>query len=169
VWAAYRPRIYAFLARMTRSRPLAEDLLQETFLRLAARAPGLADDTRLGAWLFTVARNLMTSHYRATLLDAERTFAVALAGEARAADAPTPFDEASAGELGRRLERAVAALPPAYREVVLLVAVERLDHADAARVLQLKPEAFRQRLARARALLDDALAEPPRTAARRMG
>jgi len=49
VFAAYRRRIYGYLVRMTRRRDVAEDLLQETFLRLAQHAKRLAGDTKLGA------------------------------------------------------------------------------------------------------------------------
>jgi RNA polymerase sigma-70 factor (ECF subfamily) len=169
VYAAYRARVFGFLARMSGSRTLAEDLLQETWLRLARRARELADDTRLGPWLFTVARNLVVSHYRMTLLDAQRIDQLGLAG-AGDAEEITPFEELAGSEARRRIERALALLPPAYREVVLLVAVERMAPSEAAEVLGLRGDAVRQRLARARGLLAEALEERPaaRGAARSM-
>ena len=58
VYARYRDRIYRFLRRLTGGdRPLADDLFQETFLKLARHAFRLRDDTDLAAWLYTVARN----------------------------------------------------------------------------------------------------------------
>ena len=73
VYDAYRPRVFAFLLRMSRNRTLAEDLLDETWLRLVRHAPRLLDDTRCGPWLFTVARNLYWTHRRDLLV--EETFA----------------------------------------------------------------------------------------------
>ena len=67
VYEAYRPRVFSFLLRMSRSRTVAEDLLDETWLRLVRSAHDLRPDTRIGPWLFTVARNLYWS-YRRTLL-----------------------------------------------------------------------------------------------------
>src|SRR5262249_24749023 len=64
VYDTYRPRVFAFLLRMTRNRTLAEDLLDETWLRLVHHAPRLQPDTRLGPWLFTVARNLYWTYRR---------------------------------------------------------------------------------------------------------
>jgi len=69
VYDVYRPRVFAFLLRMTRNRALAEDLLDETWLRLVRHAARLLPDTRLGPWLFTVARNLYWSHRRDALLE----------------------------------------------------------------------------------------------------
>src|SRR5438045_8763446 len=73
VYDAYRPRVFAFLLRMSRNRTLAEDLLDETWLRLVSHAPRLLGDTRLGPWLFTVTRNLSWRPRRDSLL--EETFA----------------------------------------------------------------------------------------------
>src|SRR3954462_14812758 len=69
VYEAYRPRVFAFLLRMTRNRALAEDLLDDTWLRLVRHASRLLPDTRLGPWLFTVARNLYWSHRRDLLVE----------------------------------------------------------------------------------------------------
>jgi RNA polymerase sigma-70 factor (ECF subfamily) len=155
----YRPRVFSFLCRLTRRRELAEDLAQETFLRLAARARELTEDTRLGPWLFTVARHLWLSHGRHAAIEGEHLESLAFAGSAEASTA-TPHELAVASESQRRLEAALAALPEAHREVLLLVLVERLTPAEAAPVLGLTAEAVRQRLSRARTQLAAALAEP---------
>ena len=63
-YALYHRRIYDFLYRLSGRRDLAEDLFQETFIKLARHATTLREDTELGAWLFTVARNAYRSHRR---------------------------------------------------------------------------------------------------------
>jgi len=168
VYDAYRPRVFAFLLRMSRNRTLAEDLLDETWLRLVSHAPRLLGDTRLGPWLFTVARNLYWSHRRDSLV--EETFASELLTLwPSPAPWPSPFDLAAAGELERRVERALATLSPQHREVVLLVGHEGLTPADAAVVCGISPEALRQRLSRARAALGEKLRETPAVAALKKG
>jgi RNA polymerase sigma-70 factor (ECF subfamily) len=152
VYQAYRPRIFSFLARLSGRREVAEDLSQETWIRLATRAQTLRPDTHLAAWLFTVARNLFISHCRSRQTDALRT------GEMGCLSLPahaheSPFEQAAASELAARLERALARLPVTCREVLLLVGTEGLTPAEAAVVLGVTPEAARQRLARGRALL----------------
>ncbi len=152
LYASYRPRLFSFLARLTGQPALAEDLLQETFLRLAKAAPELATDTRISAWLFAVARNLFVSHRRWALLDLTRLSEARLWAKLRGPQA-TPFALASANETEQQLETAIARLPLRYREVVLLVALEQMSPSEAAEVLGLRPAATRQRLARARAML----------------
>jgi RNA polymerase sigma-70 factor (ECF subfamily) len=152
VHEAFHGRLYNFLARLSNQRDVAEDLLEETWLRLVKHAPRLRGDTRLGAWLFTVARNLHLNYCRSRLL--EDSHAGGLMGLwPHGRPGPSPFEALEASETGRRLVAALASLPLAYREALLLVAVEGLRHADAAEICGVTTETMRQRLSRARALL----------------
>jgi len=152
VFDAYHAALFRFLCRLGRRRDVAEDLLEETWLRLVANVRSLRPDTHLGPWLFTVARNLYWSYCRAHLPREARTVEL-LDFWPLADERPSPFESAAASELQERLERALAALPPRHREVLLLVAVEGLTGPEAAAVCGVTPEAFRQRLSRARAAL----------------
>ncbi len=152
VYERYRPRLFSFLARLSGERALAEDLVQESFMKLARHAPRLADTTRIGAWLFTVARNLFISHKRWALLDIARVSELRLWTQLAEPQA-TPLAVATASETEQLIERAIASLPLAYREVLLLVAVDGMTPSEAATVIGLKPAAVRQRLARARVMI----------------
>lgn len=158
VYDAYGARLFTFLARLSRRRDLAEDLAEEVWLRLVANAARLQPDTRLGPWLFAVARNLYSSACRSRLV--EEAYSSTLIGLWPAGAArPSPFEEASVGELQRRLERGLAALPPLQREVLLLVGVEGFTPGEAAAICGVTPETLRQRLSRARAQLARAIGE----------
>ena len=158
VFGAYRRRVFGYLVRMTRRHDVAEDLLQETFLRLAQHGRTLTADTRLAPWLFTVAHRLVVSWVRAQAVRA------ALAGDLPAGDPAdpagrSPLDALATSRAQLALERALAALPDAYREVALLVGVEGFPPAEVAVILGQRPDAIRQRLARARAMLAEALGD----------
>jgi RNA polymerase sigma-70 factor (ECF subfamily) len=156
IHAAFNLRLYGFLARLARSRDIAEDLLEETWLRFVTHADQLRTDTRLGPWLFTVARNVHITWCRARAV--ERRAAVAL-DLWPAESVESPFNLAAGSELGRRIEEALASLSVDAREVLLLVGVEGLTPSEAAAVCGVTPETMRQRLKRARAALSDRLAE----------
>jgi RNA polymerase sigma-70 factor (ECF subfamily) len=156
VYAAYHPRLFNFLARLSRNRQVAEDLVEETWMRLVSRAGRLRPDTQLAAWLFTVSRNLYLSYCRSRLV--EESHAPSLMGLwPGGSSRPSPFEATAANELERRLEAGLAAMPLMYREVLLLVGVEGLRPGEAAAVCGISPEALRQRLSRARALLREKL------------
>jgi RNA polymerase sigma-70 factor (ECF subfamily) len=152
IYEEYRPRLFSFVVRLIGRRELAEEIVQETWMRLASRAATLRDDTFLGPWLFTVARNLCFSSWRSRGIDlscaADSEFL-----ELPDGDRNSPLRNAEVGELRRRLEVALARLPVSYREVLLLVGVEGLTPSDAAAVCGVKPEAMRKRLERARDML----------------
>lgn len=152
----FNARLFSFLVRLSRRRDVAEDLLEDTWLRLVQQAGRLRADTRLGPWLFTVARNLYISHNRSRVV--ERSHATDLIGLWPDAPPPrSPFEDAASSERARRLEVALASLPDWAREVLLLVGVEGLKPREAAEVCGLTHEALRQRLSRARWLLAQAL------------
>jgi RNA polymerase sigma factor (sigma-70 family) len=151
VYAAFTPRLFNFLARLSRRRDVAEDLLEETWLRVVAHAHRLHDDTRLAPWLFTIARNLYASYCRSRLLDYDAMAGLHLWPVQP--PEPSPFEAAAAGELQRRVEVALATLPGTYREALLLVALEGMTPAEAVAVCGVTPETMRQRLSRARGLL----------------
>jgi RNA polymerase sigma factor (sigma-70 family) len=157
VYALYNTPLFGFLARLAGSRDVAEDLLEETWLRFVAHADRLNADTRLGPWLFTVARNLHVSYCRSRAI--ERSHADAGIGLWPAGVPDSPLEHAVGCEFERRLEGAIAGLPVAFREVLLLVGVEGLRPGEAAGVLGISPEALRQRLKRARALLQSRLGD----------
>ena len=152
IHAAYNGRLFNFLARLSRRRDVAEDLLDETWLRFVDRAHKLRPDTRLGPFLFTVARNLYVSYCRSRLLEDSQT-AEAIGLWPLGTPRPSPFESTVANETGRRIEEALASLPAAHREALLLTAVEGMTPAEAAVVCGITPEAMRQRLSRARAAI----------------
>lgn len=145
----YQPGVLRFLKRLTRNDATALELAQDTWLKLAEEAPYLRDDTVLRAWLFTVARNHFLSHRRWSLLDGSRLDELLFWGQGDAFDR-TPEASASSSQEAAALERAYRKLPLKYAEALALVSGEGFEPAEAAQVLGIKPEAFRQRLSRAR-------------------
>ena len=148
---AFSRRIFNFLARLSNRRDVAEDLLEETWLRLVVHAPRLRSDTRLGPWLLTVARNLHTSYCRSRLL--EESHSETLLGLwPNGRPGPSPLECVEADETQRRVAMVLASLPIAYREALLLVVIEGLRHSEAAEICGLSTDAMRQRVSRGRAL-----------------
>jgi RNA polymerase sigma factor (sigma-70 family) len=158
LYALYAQPTFRFLVRLSGRLDQAEDLHQETWLAVARHAATLAADSDVAAWIFTIARNQFRSAHRSA-----RRFRPpeAAAPEAVGHDDPAAHD----------LERALGALPEGHREILLLVAIEGLAIDQVAAVLVLRPDAARQRLARARAALAELLAaaDLPAAATQRRG
>ncbi len=165
LYGRYRSRLYTFLLRLTGRKDTAEDLHQETWLKVARNVarldPRSDSEGDLEAWLFTVARNTFRSHWRWSQFTEETARAFGAWAGTERVDTVSPLDHLAGNELQRRAEQAVSQLPLKYREVLLLVVVERLEPIQVARVLALTPEAVRQRLSRARGMLQEQLELTP--------
>ena len=157
-YGAFRPAIFTYLLRVTRDRPLAEDLLQDTFLKFARAAPGLRPDTRLLPFLLVIARNSFLSRRREAVYDLDRVRELRLWTDEAATS--NPDRDARSNEGVARIEQAIAGLPLPLREVLVLVTLLGVEPDDAALLLDLRPDNLRQRLHRARAMLKTRLEAP---------
>ena len=135
------PRLRRYARALVGDRAAADDLVQDTLERAWAKLHLYRHGTDLRAWLFTVMHNVHVNRVRATRptdpLDDEMP---ELAQRATQGD----------GLMVRDLERGIAALPLAQREVLLLVALEDLSYDETARVLGIPIGTVMSRLARAR-------------------
>jgi RNA polymerase sigma-70 factor (ECF subfamily) len=149
IYASERRAVHAFLVRLSGDTNVAADLFQNVWLKLARHASRLRADTRIRAWLLTVARHEYISYRRAQALDLSRLLAM---------DRPVATLEPSDPRLSD-LAAALARLGDRDREVLLLTSVEGLDVEQEAQVLAVSAAALRQRLSRARRRLSEALDE----------
>jgi len=135
----HRAALHAFLYRLTGDRSRAEDLAQETWLKIVAAAPRWERRARFTTWAFSIARNVAldearrSSHRTAESLDAPRADGRALA-DGVAAEAPGPDRGAESALLRPKLEAALAALPLEQREVFVLREYAGVPFADIAEI-----------------------------------
>lgn len=147
--------VFRFLNRLTGDASLASDLGQEAFLRLLERGE-MPDDP--GAWVITVANNLRRDRERKT---ARRLRILRGASPDRVAsgDPPPPPDQAAErGELASVMRRALDAIEPRHREVLLLRA-EGYRYREIADITGMRPGSVGQTLLRASAALARALGD----------
>jgi RNA polymerase sigma-70 factor (ECF subfamily) len=145
----WRP-LYGAAYRMTRSVEDAQDLVQDTFVRAYAAFDRFQPGTNLRAWLFTILHRARTDRLRRR---ARRPVETELSDDV--GTAPTQDRLASGYE---ELERALLALPEAYRAAVVLRDVEDLSYREIAEVLDVAVGTVMSRIHRGRALLRTALA-----------
>ena len=64
LWIRFSDNLRRFILNKVKDDALADDLLQETFIRIHSRIDSLRDETKVQAWVFQIARNIITDHYR---------------------------------------------------------------------------------------------------------
>jgi RNA polymerase sigma-70 factor (ECF subfamily) len=130
-------------------RDVADDILQDVFLRTFRRLPDVKDETRLQSWLYQIARNAIVDHYRA------RRAPEALVDEI-AAETPEAARSAER-ELAECLRPMISTLPEHYRDALVLADLDGLTQREIAERMGISLSGAKSRVQRARTLLREQL------------
>ena len=148
-WQSHRAELFRFVLGRVRDEALADDIVHDVLLKALSQIDTLEDPARLRAWLYRITRNAIVDHYRA-----------------RRPSEPLPEDlELEAPEESARAEQELApcvtpllgALPPPYRDALVLAEVEGLSQGEIARREGLSLSGAKSRVQRARRMVRDAL------------
>ena len=148
LYERHRDTVFRFAYRMLGSAALAEEVAHDCFLSLVRR-PDAFDPSRasLRTYLYAAARNLSAKHLRR---HGGESPVDELEDEPAVAEHEGPLRRLLDAELSEEVRKAVAALPPLQREVVVLVEYEELSLAEAASVVGADLGTVKSRLHRAR-------------------
>ena len=160
----FRRPIFSYVYRLVNDEGTAEDIAQETFVRLYQELDRIRDETA-SAWLYRVARNLVTDYIRKKR---PVTFTVLKGGKSdddeeggldfNAPVSDNPVARSYGNELSRHIDATLAAMSEKFREVLVLVDMQKLTHEEAAKVLNCSVKTVSARLARAREFFTNRLA-----------
>jgi RNA polymerase sigma-70 factor (ECF subfamily) len=147
----YQHRLYRFLLRMVRDPATAEDLFQQTWLRVAENARRYDASRPLEPWLFSIARNAAIDHLRR--VRPESLDEPLPSGDTRAemipGAQPSVVEVMMGQQRSSRLADALGELSPIYVEVVTLRFEEEMKLEEIAEVLEIPLSTVKTRLRRA--------------------
>ncbi len=153
VWAHLSERLRRFILARVDNEEVAADLLQDTFLRIHQRLDSVEDHDRLAAWVFRIARNVVTDHYRNRRRERDRPHV--------SIDAEPVVDDAGTGnrndDVVGWLPELIDGLPEAYRDAVRLHELEGLSQQAVADRLGLSLSGAKSRVQRGREKLKTVL------------
>jgi RNA polymerase sigma-70 factor (ECF subfamily) len=162
----YERPVFSLIYRMVRDRELAEDLAQDTFIKVLNHIDRYRPEFKLSSWLFKIANNVAIDHLRRRQLD---TISMDGSPHAQSADAieatsfdvvvdqESALDELEAREMGASIEQAIASLRPEYRSCIMLRHVEGRSYEEIAATLDLPLGTVKTYIHRARHELREAL------------
>lgn len=162
----YERPVFSLIFRMVRDREVAEDLTQDSFIKVLNHIDRYRPEFKLSSWLFKIANNVAIDFLRKRQLET-----VSIDGSPHAASAAeieaTSFDvvarqesaleEMEAKELGSAIERAIERLRPEYRSCIMLRHVEGRSYEEIAATLDLPLGTVKTYIHRARHQLREAL------------
>jgi RNA polymerase sigma-70 factor (ECF subfamily) len=163
----YQRPVFSLVYRMVRDRELAEDLTQETFVKVLNAIDRYRPEYKFSSWIFKIANNAAIDHLRRKELDTlslegrpdattpDRVEATALQlGDG----SESPLDELEAREIGTQIEDAIGRLRPEYRSCIIMRHVEGRPYDEIAEALDLPLGTVKTYIHRARAELKETLA-----------
>jgi RNA polymerase sigma-70 factor (ECF subfamily) len=152
----YQHRLLRYLLFLTGKREVAEDLFQETWMRVLLRGAQYNGKARFDTWLFTIARNLVIDLSRKRTMSSldemsetgedDRPFEIAMPG-------PSPLDQFQSRENSAEVGEVLLTLDPTYREVLVLRFYEELSLDEIASVTRAPLSTVKSRLYRGLAAL----------------
>jgi RNA polymerase sigma-70 factor, ECF subfamily len=147
----YQNRLYRYLLRWVHEPASAEDLFQQTWMRVIQNIRRFDAKRNFDAWLFAVARNIAIDYLRRrrpASLEEPVGEGVTLAG-AFAIETPGPLDQLLRSEKMELVHRVLELQPPVYREILSLRFEEEMKLEEIAEVLSVPLGTVKTRLARA--------------------
>jgi len=163
LYARHRGGVYRYMLRQCSHRGVADELFQDVWMNLIRARASYVPSAKFATWLYRLARNRLIDHYRAnghlTLVSADDEAHQDAVAELPGARGDEPQFRAENRELGERLRAAVAALPPAQREALLLQQEGGLSLAEIAELTGAGAETVKSRLRYAFAKLREDLVD----------
>ena len=160
----YQHRLLRYLLFLTGKREVAEDLFQETWMRVLLRGGQYNGKARFDTWLFTIARNLVIDLSRKRTMvsldemnnnsEEDRPFEIAT-------DGPSPLDQLQTRECSAEVAEVLLKLDANYREVLVLRFHEDLSLEEIAKVTRAPLSTVKSRLYRGLASMKPKLADAP--------
>ena len=151
----YEPYVLGLLMRMTGDRAKAEDLCQESFIRVLKGLPRFRGDSSLKTWIFRIAHNTATDLFRSATPEAEPL------GESDSSlgseDGHGPLERIEGEQLRRRLDAAMESLPELPRAILHLFYWDDLSVVQIASVLKLPEGTVKTHLFRGRKSLRESV------------
>lgn len=163
----HQAALYNFALRQVRVPQVAEDVVQEAFVRVVQNAAEFKHEARFTTWVFTITRNLCIDHLRKRALRKHPSLDESRGEEG---DGPTLGEqtadprasverEATGTELKERIARAVDTLPDEQREVFLMREMANLPFKEIAEITGVPENTVKSRMRYALERLQEALAE----------
>ncbi|MEE9190691.1 MAG: RNA polymerase sigma factor SigZ [Candidatus Neomarinimicrobiota bacterium] len=145
IFHQYHDRLYNFIMSRVNDPDIADDILQDVFLKIHTKMNTLKDLKKIHSWIYQITRNTIIDHYRSM----DQTYEL-LDTYNKPSSEPDPPGRA---EISSWLRPMIESLPDKYREVLLLSEIEGLSQNETAKKIGLSLPGTKSRIQRGRGLV----------------
>ena len=151
LWQDYHDRLLGFIRGRVESTEIAEDILQDVFIKIQRGLASLQDNERMESWVYQIVRNAIVDHYRSRRAFEELPQSLM---------APEPEQETQARyEISTCLKPMIETLPALYRDALQLSEIDGMKQKQVAETLGLSLSGAKSRVQRGRGMVLDLLTD----------
>ncbi|WP_421918972.1 RNA polymerase sigma factor SigZ [Marinifilum sp.] len=151
IWNIYHKQLLSFIQKRVSDSVLAEDILQEVFIKIHSKIDSLQEDKKIKAWLFQITRNTIIDYYRKSS-KAEEV-------DANILDLEDENNAEAMADIQTCIVPMIKSLPEDYRDALMLSELNGLSQKELSEKLQISYSAAKSRVQRGRSLLKEALSK----------
>lgn len=151
IWRTYHKQLHSFILKRVSDPSVADDILQEVFIKICTHIDTLQEDRKVKAWLFQITRNTIVDYYR-------KAKPVDKLPE-RINELEAENDPHALNDIESCIVPMIKSLPEVYRDALFLSELNGLSQKELSEKLQISYSAAKSRVQRGRNLLKEALAQ----------
>ena len=148
IYYDYYERIKRFIFALVKDEWVADDLVQETFIKVQKNLNQLRDDSKLSSWIFKIAYNLCHDHFRKMSQSSKRE--QVLSEKKEILSEPLFQKEFERYQMGECVQDKIRLLPESYQSFLVLFDLMEFSHQEIAEIMEISIENVKVRLHRAR-------------------
>ena len=148
IYHTHYARIKKFIFALVKDEWAADDLIQETFIKVQQNLNQLREEAKISSWIFRIAYNLCQDHFR-KVSQSLKNDRIAV-GKSKAPKAPLFQIELEQHQMGACVQEKIRLLPESQRTVLILFDLMEFSHQEIAEIMGISVENVKVRLHRAR-------------------
>lgn len=157
IWNACSNQLRAFIIKRISNPSLAEDILQDVFIKIHENIDSVENNTKISSWIYQIAKNSVIDYYRKNKVKLTNIQSFS----EKELNAIDDLDVVSENEYERSvatgLQRMINALPEKYAQALTMVEIQGMSQIELARKLKISPSGAKSRVQRGRVMLKDSL------------
>ena len=157
IYHKHYDQVRKFIFALVKDEWVADDLIQETFIKVQKNLNQLRDESKLSSWIFKIAYNLCRDHFRKTSQSLKSEYV--LTEKREIPDEPLFQKKFEQHQMGECVQDNIRLLPESHQTVLILFDLMEFSHQEIAEILDISVENVKVRLHRARKKLKTFLEE----------
>ena len=157
IWRACSDQLRVYIVKRMPEASLADDILQEVFIKIHENIHSIKDDTKICIWVYQIAKNTINDYYRKQKIQLSDIEVIPEEELSAIDDVESQTAENQIEQIASALQKMINSLPEKYAQALKMVELQGLSQTQLAKELNISVSGAKSRVQRGRQMLEDAL------------